>query len=308
MKTKNYIFLFACYFMWGFMPIYLNLIPGVDAFLLLACKIIWAAIFSVVLLAIKERLNDLWAVFKNPQAMKYIGFSAFFMLMDAGLYIYAVQVGRVLDTSLGYYLCPLLMFCFGVMFFKERCRWFNIMALVFALVGIGEIAISNRGGSLFISIGIAFAWALCSLGRKKANTDASIIIAAEMLLLTPLSILFILFFRMGSSGMSSMDLPLGLYFIGAGILTAVPALIYVSAINKLSFITMAFAQYLTPTFGMICGFLLGETMSGQTLFGFAFIWAGLLIYTTASVIYERTKMKEDAICKKKSQENPPLTF
>jgi chloramphenicol-sensitive protein RarD len=129
-----------------------------------------------------------------------------------------------------------------------------------------------------------------------------------MLLLTPVSLLFVLFFRTGSNGIASVDLPLQLYLLGAGVLTAVPALVYVSAINKLSFISMAFAQYLTPTFGMICGFLQRETMSGQTLFGFMFIWAGLLVYSTLTVIHEKNKMKEDMTCTNKSQESPPLHF
>jgi RarD protein len=99
------------------------------------------------------------------------------MLMDAVFINTRCRPARYWIPAWVYYLCPLLMFCYGVIFFKERCRWYNFVALGLAVTGIAVIAVSRRGGLPLISLSIALVWSLCSLARKKANTDASLVIA-----------------------------------------------------------------------------------------------------------------------------------
>ena len=127
---KGYITLFICYILWGFQPLYWALISGVDSLTLLAVRIVFAAVFSVLLLAITGRLSQLKEYVTDKKARKYYLASVFFVLLDWLVYIIAVNSGHVLDVSLGYYISPLVIFMIGIAVYREKSTRLKTTALL----------------------------------------------------------------------------------------------------------------------------------------------------------------------------------
>lgn len=279
-KKKNYLSLILCYLLWGFQPLYWNLFPGIDSYTVLGCRIIMAAVFSFLLLAARHRLSELSALFKNRKIMKVLIPAVVFLLLDWAVFIVAVGNGHVLDVSLGYYINPLVLFLFGVIFCREKCTKMQLFSLFVA--GIGVVFSTAAFGTFpLLSLVIALNWAVYAVLKKNVKVDGVLSICAETLLLTPLAIAFLLLFRRGEiASFGGQEI---LFLLGSGIVTALPMFLYSDCVAALPLITMCFAQYLSPTFNLICGLLMGESFSGSQLVSLVFFVAAIVLFTIGEI-------------------------
>ena len=249
-----------------------------------------AVIFTVILLAASGKLNQLWSLFKNRKSLIYLIITSVLLIIDWGVFIWAVQIGHVFDVSIGYYINPIVMLIFGVIFFKEKCRWFHITALAFMVIAIVYL-IAKSDGLSYIAVILALDWAVYSVFMKKAGFDPVMAVAGQTLILLPFAIAFLAFSDIGAAGFAGLDFGKTLLIIGSGVITAAPIILFNTCVTKLNLVIMSFAQYLSPTFGLICGFILKDELTTEKLVSYCFIWVGLIIFLTAQTITTKREEK-----------------
>lgn len=278
--------LVMCYVLWGFQPLYWAFLSDVDPYTILAFRIIMAAVFSVLLLALQHRIGELRALFRSRSIMKFMLPAVVFLLADWAVFIVVVNAGHVLDASLGYYFNPLLLFAVGVIVYKEKSTAWQAAALGIACIGV-IISTVAFGSFPLISLVIAVNWAVYASLKRSIHIDGVLSIAAETLLLTPLAIVFLLAFRTGD--IAGFDLRQIGFLLGGGVVTALPMFLYSNCVSKFSLIIMCFAQYLTPTFNLICGLLTGEHFANSQIVSFLFFIAAIIISTVGELKRLRQK-------------------
>lgn len=280
MTKKDTAALFGCYIMWGFQPLYWGLFGDIDSMTIMPLRIVFAALFSVLLLAGQKRLPELKAVFTDKSIMKFLLPAAVFLLADWTVFLIVVKAGHILDVSLGYYINPLILFAIGALIYKEKCRRGHILALAVAVAGV-LISTLAFDSFPYIALVIAINWAVYAAIKKNVSLDGILSICAETLILTIPAILFMVFFK--RQELALIPQSKYLLIVGSGIVTALPMFLYSRCVSKLPLILMCFAQYLSPTFNLICGFIRGESFSNSQLMSFVFFIAAIIIFTVSEV-------------------------
>ena len=211
---------------------------------------------------------------------------------DWVVYLWAVQRGKVLECSLGYYIQPLVVFLFGALIFKEKISWRHLVILAIVAMGIA-LGSSGFGGIPYVTITLALLFAVYAAIKKSLTIDSIVSTSMEILMLVPPALLYIAFFRTGETGLGSMTAVRLLLLMGAGVITALPMLLYSIGVRSLPLMTVGICQYLSPTLALCSGLLMGETLSRGKLTSFLLIWAGVILYALNS-IYEEKKRRSAA--------------
>ena len=254
----------VCFLFWGFQPLYwflcTNLCGQIDTFFLMACRITWAAVCCLCILKVQGKLPQLWAV----------------------------QNGRVLECSLGYYIQPLVVFALGAVIFKEKMSWRHFIIIAIVVVGI-VLSTSGFGGVPYVTIALALMFAVYAAIKKSLTIDSIVSTSAEILMMVPVALLFILLFRMGDDGMGSMTVLKQLLMIGGGLVTGLPMVFYAIGVRYLPLMTTGICQYISPSLSIVCGAIMGESLTHEKLVSFLFIWAGVILYVMNTVYEEKRK-------------------
>lgn len=282
--------LLLCFFIWGFQPLYWYICGEWDTYFLLACRIIWAAVCCLCILWAQGKLPQLLAVFRDKNILKREIPASVFLLADWGVYLWAVQNGRVLECSLGYYIQPIVVFVLGAVIFREKVSWRHIVILAVVVVGI-VLSTDGFNGIPYVTILLAVCFAIYAAIKRSLCIDSVVSTSAEIVMMVPLALLFILFFRMGDTGMASITPLRQLMLLGAGVVTAMPMVLYSVGVKYLPLMTAGFCQYLSPTLAIVCGMIMGEYLTAEKLRSFYFIWAGVLLYCLNTVYEERKKAR-----------------
>ena len=282
--------LLLCFFIWGFQPLYWYICGEWDTYFLLACRIIWAAVCCLCILWAQGKMPQLQAVFRDKNILKREIPASVFLLADGGVYLWAVQNGRVLECSLGYYIQPIVVFILGAVIFREKVSWRHIVILAVVVVGI-VLSTDGFNGIPYVTILLAVCFAIYAAIKRSLRIDSVVSTSAEIVMMVPLALLFILFFRMGDTGMGSITPLRQLMLLGAGVVTAMPMVLYSVGVKYLPLMTAGFCQYLSPTLAIVCGMIMGEYLTAEKLRSFYFIWAGVLLYCLNTVYEERKKAR-----------------
>ena len=264
-----------------------------DTFFLMASRIVWAAVCCVLLLWMQGKLPQLAAAFKDKQVMKREIPAAVFLFGDWIVYLWAVQNGRVLECSLGYYIQPLVVFAFGAVIFKEKISWRHFVIIAIVVVGI-MLSTSGFGGVPYVTIALAAMFAIYAAIKKSLTIDSIVSTTMEIIMMVPVAIVFVLCCRMGDNGMGSLTVVRQLLLMGSGVVTAVPMLFYAIGVRNLPLMTTGICQYLSPTLAIFCGMIMGESLTEEKLVSFCFIWAGVILYTLNSIYEEKKRSKTAA--------------
>ena len=290
---KGLTAMLGCFFIWGFQPLYWYLCGGMDTFFLMASRIVWAAVCCVLLLWMQGKLPQLAAAFKDKQVLKREIPAAVFLFGDWIVYLWAVQNGRVLECSLGYYIQPLVVFAFGAVIFKEKISWRHFVIIAIVVVGI-VLSTSGFGGVPYVTIALATMFAIYDAIKKCLTIVSIVSTTIEIIMMVPVAIVFVLCCRMGDNGMGSLTVARQLLLMGSGVVTAVPMLFYAIGVRNLPLMTTGICQYLSPTLAIFCGMIMGESLTKEKLVSFCFIWAGVILYTLNSIYEEKKRSKTAA--------------
>ncbi|MFC5471784.1 EamA family transporter RarD [Cohnella suwonensis] len=277
------------YVMWGLLPLYWKLFEDVPAGEILSHRIVWSFVFMVALVAIQTRWGDMAGVFKNRAALLTLVASSLLIAANWLIFIWAVNNGHVVETSLGYYITPLLNVLLAVLFLREkpnRGQW-----LAVALAGAAVLLIAFDYGIFpWVSVSLAGTFGLYGLAKKKIKQDASIGLFAETAIVVPLALLYWAYLGADGSAKAWM-LPAGtiVELLVAGVATALPLLFFAKAAGKLSLSTLGFVQYIGPTIQLaLSAFVFKETITPALIVGFAIIWTAIAVYAASSVRAART--------------------
>lgn len=266
----------GAYALWGLMPVYIKLAEGVPAAAVLAHRILWSAVIMILVVTALRRWPPVLAALRTPSLVLWLSFSAAMIGANWFLYTWAVLDGRVLDTSLGYFMQPLFNTALGVIVLRERLNGWQWLAIGLALCGIAVMTVL-RGGLPLTSLGIATAFALYSLARNRAAVDAVTGLIVETVILTPIALFWLL---QTPEGVFGYPLGLMLVLIGSGIVTSLPLGLFGHAARRLNLSALGFLQYIAPSIVFLLGvFAYGEPMDEARLAAFALIWAGLAAFS-----------------------------
>lgn len=268
------------YFIWGSMPVYWKALSGVASAEILGHRVLWSVLFSCLVLAAAGSLKEAAAFVRtNRKGALWLALGGYLIAFNWGLYIWAINAGRVLDTSLGYYINPLVSMCFGVLFFSEKLRTVQKAAIALAAGGVLIQVVAMRSLPL-VSLGLAFSFALYGVLKKKAVIAPPAALFLETLAVAPAALIFLLLLQKNGAAHFPYDLSTNLLLAGTGIVTSVPLFLFASCARRVRLTTLGFIQYISPTMTFITGSLIyQEPMNSAKLLTFICIWAALAIYS-----------------------------
>ena len=281
-SLKGTLAAFAAYGMWGLFPLYWKQLSSVEPTQILAHRIIWAALFCVALMAAKGRLAEIAEIINlhgNKKRLLMVLSASAMVTVNWGLYIWAVNTGRVTESALGYYINPLLSIAFGVLFFREKAdRWTRIAVSVAAACIVG--AAIAYGSVPWVSLLLAFSFAVYGSLKKSLGLDPLLGLTIETLVAAPFALGFLLSRQLSGMGAywnggATVTLLLTL----AGIGTAIPLLLFAVATNSISLQKMGFIQYVSPTSQLFLGLVVfDEKPTKALLVAFMGVIFAVLLY------------------------------
>ena len=271
------------YTAWGLLPLYWKLFGSIPAIEVLSHRILWSTVFLVGLLVVQRRLREFAAAWRSPQQVGLLLVTATILAGNWGLYIYGVNSDRVVETSLGYYINPLVNVLLGMLFFKERLNRLQMGAVGLAAIGVA-IFIWRIGTVPWIALTLAISFGIYGSLRKSAAVNPTVGLTVETLLIAPLAVGLISYGATTGTahwGQSSLITAL---FIGCGVITSLPLLWFNTAAKRLRLSTLGFFQYLAPSLQLLLGvFLYHEPFTLTHLVTFGLVWSAIGLYMTASL-------------------------
>jgi len=281
--TKGLLYALGAFGLWGVSPVYWRLMAHVPAHEILLHRIAWSAFFLAFMT--RNRWGDLKRAARAPRIAGTLLATTALIGLNWYLYIKAIEDHRVLDTSLGYYINPLVSVALGVAVLGERMRRLQAAAAILALAGVLWLVIAH--GSLpWLSLVLAFTFASYGILRKTAAVDALVGLAFETFVLTVPALLALIW--LASRGRLPPDARTWLLLVGGAGMTAVPLLWFVEAARRLDLKTMGFLQFTSPTLQfLIAVFAFGEPLPRTRLLSFALIWAAVGLYCVDAALRGR---------------------
>jgi chloramphenicol-sensitive protein RarD len=289
-KTKGVIYAIAAYTLWGVLPVYWKLIDSVFSMEILSNRIVWAFVFTIVIIGVTKQWEELKLIAKDKKQMLYIFIASILIAFNWGLYIWAVNSDKIVDASLGYYINPLLAVVLGVVIFKEKLSFLQGGALFIAAIGV-IIKTMQYGKIPWISLGLAISFALYGATKKSIKANSIVGLTLETIMLTPAALAYIGVRQLsGVSAFQKEGVVVILLLIGAGVVTAVPLLLFASGARRLPMSVLGFTQYISPTISLVIGiFVYNEGFTAVDVVGFCFIWLALVVYSISQIREVRSK-------------------
>jgi len=272
----------GAYGLWGIFPLYWKLLSSVAPLQILAHRILWAAVFCLMLLLARKEMSSLGAALKDPRKRVLVGAAGLLVTVNWGMYIYAVNSGHVLETALGYYINPLLSVALGAMLFREHIdRWTRI-ALAVAITGI-IVAGILYGRIPWISLILAITFALYGAVKKGLGLAPITSLALETFSVAPLAFAFLaVMHAQGAGSFGNAGLGVTALLALSGAVTAVPLLLFGVAATSISLQLIGFIQYLTPTSQLLLGlFLYKEKPNAAIVAAFVAVLGAVVIFAVA---------------------------
>jgi chloramphenicol-sensitive protein RarD len=275
---------FAAFATWGLIPVYWKLLKTLLPAEILAHRFIWTILFLIVLLTWQGRWRELREAARSRRALLYCLASGLSLSINWFFFIWAVNIGRVVETSLGYFMTPLVNVLFGAIFLRERLTRWQLISVILALVGVLNLTL-GYGKFPWIAIVLCVSFGTYGLLRKKSGTRPIPGLFLETTLLTPVAIIYLLSLqRAGALTFGPGHWPITFILVTTGIVTGLPLVWFGHAARHLRMTTVGFLQYLAPTGSFLLGvFLYHEPFTRNHLITFSLIWAALAIFTADAV-------------------------
>ncbi|MFW6323721.1 MAG: EamA family transporter RarD [Desulfovibrionales bacterium] len=278
----------AAFLAWGLLPVYWKAVQTVPAFEILCHRIVWSAVFSALILTFQKRWAEIKTAFQRSANRRYLLLSGSLVATNWGVYIWAVNSGHVVQASLGYYINPLVNVILGFLFFGDRPRPLQKVAILAATLGVLNIVVSF-GRLPWISLVLAFSFGLYGLARKKMKVESLPGLFIETTALAiPAGGYLLWLAHAGTGALGQAGWTIDALLLGAGAVTSMPLLAFTFAARRLSLVTVGILQYLAPTCMFLLGvFAYGEPFTPVHLITFLLIWVGVAIYTVEGIILAR---------------------
>ncbi|MGD9808797.1 MAG: EamA family transporter RarD [Deferribacterales bacterium] len=263
---------------WGTLPLYWRLLHSVPSEEVLSHRVVWSVVFVFLILLVQRRMSELWEVLSDRRTLMLMMGSGLLIGFNWFLYIWAVNHDRVIETSLGYFMCPMVSILLGYIFLKEEVRGLMKPAVGFAMAGI-LIGAVGYGKFPYVAFLLAVSFGFYGLFRKKVHVKPLPGLFIEAAILMPFTLAYLGYVHAGGGGAFLSDTPKTLLLLGTGVMTSVPLLLYVAGASRIRLGTLGTLQYISPTITFFIGvFVFGEPLGTGKITIFVFIWIGVALY------------------------------
>lgn len=284
---------FAAYGWWGLSPLYFKALHHVPPAVILAHRIVWSVALLVLLLAARRAWPEVRLLIRRPRLWAVLTATTILISINWLVFIYAVSVGRLVESSLGYFINPLFTVVLGMVFLKERLRPAQWGSVLLAAVGVGYLSLT-RGGLPWISLVLPVSFGLYGLIRKRVPVSPLVGLFVETSLVGPFALAYALMAHASDDAHRFTDLGTLAILSLAGVITTLPLLWFVAAAQRLPLVTLGFLQYLTPTLQLAVAVgLFGEPFDRARVVTFGLIWAALALFLWDALSLARSRSRGD---------------
>lgn len=278
----------SAYLLWGFLPIYMKALAHISPAEVIAHRVIWSVPIAGAILVWLGRTEDLKRAIRDPKMLAMAATTAALITVNWGIYVWAIGAGHTLDTALGYYINPLFSVMLGAVLLGERLSAMQKGAI--ALAGLAVVILTVENGRLpWVAVGLTVSWGIYAYLKKRLPIGPNQGFFLEVLILLPPALLYVGWKAVDGSGhfMMGNAWDTGL-LMGAGLVTAVPLMLYANGAKMLRLSTIGILQYIAPTMIFLTAvFVFGEPFGAARMIAFPMIWAALVIYTASLVMKSR---------------------
>ena len=291
-SSRGFLLGAAAYLMWGLFPLYFPLLEPAAATEILAHRVFWSLITMLVLVVAVRRWAQLRRMLVDRRRVGILTLAAVLIAVNWGTYIWGVNNGHVIETSLGYFINPLVTVLMGVVILGERLRPLQWAAL--GLAGAAVVGLTvEYGRPPWVALVLAFSFGSYGLAKKKADAGAVESLTFETLVIAPVALGYIVLLSVTGASSFTSEGPLHVVLLlSMGVLTAVPLLCFGGAATRVSLTTLGLLQYVTPTMQFALGVLVfQEPMPPMRWVGFGLVWVALVIFTVESLHHRRRSLR-----------------
>lgn len=276
------------YTVWGSFPVFFKALHGAAPLEIVSHRIFWSMVFLLLLLTGKRQLGLLAGPLRDRSTLLTLCGSTLLIATNWLVFLFAIQRGEVLQSSLAYFITPLISTLLGFLFLRERLNRWQSLSVLLAIIGVLNLSFQH-GRTPWLALIMASSFGLYGLLRKLARVDATIGLTVETGLLAPIALGYIIFLNGSGQGHFLVDtLRLDVLLPISGVATAIPLLLFVAAARRLRLTTIGFLQYITPSLHFLLAVgLYHEPFSSSQFASFMFIWVGLAIYSTNALLQNR---------------------
>jgi chloramphenicol-sensitive protein RarD len=294
-KTLGTLAALAAFSMWGVLVVYWKALQHVNAYEILAHRIVWSLLFTAVLLTLCRGWRDVARLLKSPRDAGLLALSSLLVSSNWLTYIWSVTHDHIVEASLGYYITPLVNVALGTIFLRERLRPAQVAAFVLAGIGVANLLIA-QGTVPWISLLLAITFGFYALVRKVATLESLPGLVAETTVLTLPAGGYLLYLAANGGGAACrVSWQTDLLLFGAGIVTATPLLLFAYGARRISMAAVGIIQYLSPTCALLLAVLVyGEPFDQARKTTFAFIWVALALYSIHAFVVSRQRLASEA--------------
>ncbi len=270
----------AAYLCWGFFPLYWPLLEPASAYEVLAHRIVWTLVFCIGLLTVTHKWSAYRTILRQRRLMVPLALASVVITLNWGGFIWGVTNGHVIETSLGYFINPLMTVLLGVFILGENLRRLQWVAVALGTLAVVILTV-DYGRPPWIALLLATSFATYGFLKKRANLGTIEALSVETTILTPFAIAYLIFLGMSGTLAFGHEGALNtILLIGTGVVTGIPLLMFGAAATRLSLTTIGMLQYLGPILQFIFGLtIFGEQMTTSRWIGFVIVWSALVIFT-----------------------------
>jgi chloramphenicol-sensitive protein RarD len=282
----------AAWILWGFFPLYWPLLAPSGAVEILAHRIFWSMIVMLAVVVATRRRERLRATLADRRTRRLLAVAAVLITVNWGTYIWGVNNHHVVETSLGYFINPLVSVLLGVVVLGERLRALQWAALGLAAVAVLALTV-EYGHPPWVALVLAFSFGSYGLAKKKANAGAVESLVVETLVVSPAALGYVVFLMAtGASTFGGHGTGHALLLAGTGLITVIPLLCFGGAATRIPLSTLGLMQYLTPSVQFVLGILVfHEPMPAMRWVGFGLIWLALVLFTAETLRHRRHQLR-----------------
>ncbi len=287
---KGLTYALTAYFLWGFSPLYFNLVSAAPADEILMHRIIWSCAVLLLLVVGLRQVNTVKQIVVQPRVLLQLLLSATLLATNWGIFIWSVNNGHVLDASIGYYINPLVNIVLGLFFLQERLSRYQWVAVILATTGV-LIQVVSFGSVPWIALILAGCFGVYGLIRKQMTVDSLSGLTVESWLLLPIAIgWWVWGADTATADLTTNSSSLNIFLIGTGLMTTLPLLAFVAGARRLPYSTMGFLQFIAPSMMFIQAIFWHQEDVGLARWvTLGFIWTGLAVLTWGSMVKSSAK-------------------
>ena len=288
--NRSSLSVLGCYVLWGLLPIFWKLLANVDSVYVLAQRVLFSCIFCLAIILLKKNGSSVKNILKSKTERRRYFVCGILISINWGVYILTVAMGKILESSLAYYMNPLFSVVIGALIFKEKLSAVQWVSVGLALVGV-MISVIAYGNVPYLAIIIGLSFALYGAMKKTIKAESEVSICMETMSVLPLALAFIVYAQLsGYTTFSSLSNAEMLLLAASGAVTSIPLMLFAKGIRKTSITTSGILMYINPTLQLLVGVLIyNEVFTKMNAITFAFVWAAVILFVLDSLRKHKVK-------------------